>query len=92
MLLLFFQLLVYIYYLNCFIVVQVDYYEGLVLVSNSTTFDRSGSPSISDIEAFSTAYRAQLDEAEVAKTIPENIYLEVLVFCFLHWKNVPFFF
>ncbi|KAL2894130.1 Ribosome maturation factor RimP [Bienertia sinuspersici] len=36
-----------------------------------------GSPSISEIEAFSEAYRAQLDEAEVAKTIPENISLEV---------------
>ncbi|GMN48379.1 hypothetical protein TIFTF001_017560 [Ficus carica] len=30
-----------------------------------------------DIEAFSTTYRAWLDEAELAKSIPENIYLEV---------------
>ncbi|KAK9748850.1 hypothetical protein RND81_02G085100 [Saponaria officinalis] len=38
---------------------------------------KSGSPSMSDIEAFSTAYRTRLDEAELAKTIPENISLEV---------------
>ncbi|KMT19453.1 hypothetical protein BVRB_1g010830 [Beta vulgaris subsp. vulgaris] len=36
-----------------------------------------GSPNISDIEAFSAAYRTRLDEAELAKTIPENISLEV---------------
>ncbi|PON76309.1 Ribosome maturation factor RimP [Parasponia andersonii] len=30
-----------------------------------------------DIEAFSTTYRARLDEAELAKSIPENISLEV---------------
>lgn len=36
-----------------------------------------GSPNITDIEAFSAAYRARLDEAEQAKTIPENISLEV---------------
>ncbi|XP_021771656.1 uncharacterized protein LOC110735781 [Chenopodium quinoa] len=36
-----------------------------------------GSPSISDIEAFSTAYRTRLDEAELAKTVPENLSLEV---------------
>jgi heme/copper-type cytochrome/quinol oxidase subunit 2 len=33
-----------------------------------------------DIEAFSTTYRARLDEAELAKTITENITLEVVVF------------
>lgn len=50
---------------------------------------RSGSPSIEDIEAFSRAYRARLDEAEVAKSVPEDMSLEVffvslticLVFC-----------
>lgn len=46
--------------------------------SNSTVFHRYGSPNISDIEAFSAAYRTRLDEAELAKTIPENISLEVL--------------
>lgn len=30
-----------------------------------------------DIEAFSTTYRAKLDEAELAKFIPENLSLEV---------------
>lgn len=40
---------------------------------------RSGSPSMEDIEAFSTTYRARLDEAELAKSIPENLSLEV--FC-----------
>ncbi|XP_074280251.1 uncharacterized protein LOC141605410 [Silene latifolia] len=38
---------------------------------------KSGSPAMSDIEAFSKAYRARLDEAELAKTIPENVTLEV---------------
>ncbi|KAF2282843.1 hypothetical protein GH714_043299 [Hevea brasiliensis] len=39
--------------------------------------NKSGSPSMEDIEAFSTTYRAWLDEAELAKTIPNNISLEV---------------
>ncbi|KAE9603974.1 hypothetical protein Lal_00002026 [Lupinus albus] len=39
--------------------------------------NKSGSPSMEDIEAFSTTYRAKLDEAEVAKFVPENLYLEV---------------
>ncbi|KAJ7959243.1 Ribosome maturation factor RimP [Quillaja saponaria] len=39
--------------------------------------NKSGSPSIEDIEAFSTTYRARLDEAELAKSVPENVYLEV---------------
>ena len=41
-------------------------------------FHRSGSPSMVDIDAFSTTYRARLDEAELAKSIPENISLEVV--------------
>ncbi|XP_010912631.3 uncharacterized protein [Elaeis guineensis] len=36
-----------------------------------------GSPSMIDIEAFSTAYRSRLDEAELAGKIPNNISLEV---------------
>jgi len=32
-----------------------------------------------DIEAFSTAYRAKLDEAELAKFVPENLSLEVQI-------------
>lgn len=43
-------------------------------------YRRSGSPNIEDIEAFSTTYRARLDEAELAKTMTENITLEVVVF------------
>ncbi|XP_078435025.1 uncharacterized protein LOC144706022 [Wolffia australiana] len=36
-----------------------------------------GSPSMSDIENFSTAFRERLDEAERAGTIPENVSIEV---------------
>ena len=43
-------------------------------------YRRSGSPNMEDIEAFSTTYRARLDEAELAKTITENTTLEVVVF------------
>ncbi|GKU90587.1 hypothetical protein SLEP1_g4568 [Rubroshorea leprosula] len=39
--------------------------------------NRSGSPSMEDIEAFSVTYRARLDEAELNKSVPENITLEV---------------
>ncbi|KAK4340999.1 hypothetical protein RND71_039500 [Anisodus tanguticus] len=39
--------------------------------------NKSGSPSLMDIEAFSSRYREKLDEAEVAGSIPSNIYLEV---------------
>ncbi|KAJ8762916.1 hypothetical protein K2173_023045 [Erythroxylum novogranatense] len=39
--------------------------------------DKSGSPNMEDIEAFSTTYRIRLDEAGLAKTIPDNIALEV---------------
>ncbi|KAK7311475.1 hypothetical protein RJT34_09649 [Clitoria ternatea] len=39
--------------------------------------NKSGSPSMEDIEAFSTTYRAKLDEAELAKFVPDNICLEV---------------
>ncbi|KAL2513049.1 Uncharacterized protein family UPF0090 [Abeliophyllum distichum] len=39
--------------------------------------NKSGSPSMMDIEAFSTTYRARLDEAEAAGSIPENLFLEV---------------
>ena len=40
-------------------------------------FYRSGSPRMTDIEAFSIAYRKRLDEAELSGSIPENISLEV---------------
>ncbi|KAL0314418.1 UNVERIFIED_CONTAM: hypothetical protein Sangu_2286200 [Sesamum angustifolium] len=42
-----------------------------------TLFHRSGSPSMTDIEAFSTTYRARLNEAETTGSVPENICLEV---------------
>ena len=35
---------------------------------------------MTDIEAFSSIYRAKLDEAEIAGSVPENLYLEVCVF------------
>ncbi|XWS25015.1 hypothetical protein CRYUN_Cryun27aG0034500 [Craigia yunnanensis] len=39
--------------------------------------NKSGSPGMEDIEAFSVSYRARLDEAELARSVPENITLEV---------------
>ncbi|XP_062159404.1 uncharacterized protein LOC133866785 [Alnus glutinosa] len=39
--------------------------------------NKSGSPNMEDIEAFSATYRARLDEAELNKSIPENVSLEV---------------
>lgn len=39
--------------------------------------NKFGSPTMEDIEAYSTIYRAKLAEAEQAKTIPDNISLEV---------------
>ncbi|XP_027090651.1 uncharacterized protein [Coffea arabica] len=39
--------------------------------------NKSGSPSMLDIEDFTSAYRERLDEAEVAGSIPDNITLEV---------------
>ena len=36
---------------------------------------------MTDIEAFSSIYRAKLDEAEIAGSVPENLSLEVCV-CF----------
>ncbi|KAL9312008.1 putative ribosome maturation factor RimP, rimP domain superfamily [Arabidopsis thaliana] len=39
--------------------------------------NKFGSPTMEDIEAFSTIYRAKLAEAELAKSIPDNISLEV---------------
>ncbi|OMP06719.1 hypothetical protein COLO4_07952 [Corchorus olitorius] len=38
--------------------------------------NKSGSPSMEDVEAFSVSYREKLDEAELAKSVPENITLE----------------
>lgn len=54
---------------------------------------RYGSPSMTDIEDFSSAYRACLDEAVVAGAIPDNYSLEVgLSFFFSFWlmKRRPF--
>ncbi|CAN8234285.1 unnamed protein product [Cochlearia groenlandica] len=39
--------------------------------------NKSGSPTMEDIEAYSKIYRAKLAEAELAKSIPNNISLEV---------------
>ncbi|KAK4859709.1 hypothetical protein QYF36_010375 [Acer negundo] len=39
--------------------------------------NKSGSPGIEDIEAFTASYRAKLEEAEIAKSIPENVSVEV---------------
>ncbi|KAG6432556.1 hypothetical protein SASPL_104136 [Salvia splendens] len=39
--------------------------------------NKSGSPNMTDIDAFTTAYRMRLDEAEATGDIPQNISLEV---------------
>ncbi|XP_026394707.1 uncharacterized protein LOC113289609 isoform X1 [Papaver somniferum] len=39
--------------------------------------NKSSSPTMADIEAFSSAYRARLDEAEEAGSVPKNVSLEV---------------
>ncbi|CAG7904828.1 unnamed protein product [Brassica rapa] len=39
--------------------------------------NKSGSPTMEDIEAYSKIYRAKLSEAELAKSIPDSISLEV---------------
>ncbi|XP_047342168.1 uncharacterized protein LOC124945724 isoform X2 [Impatiens glandulifera] len=39
--------------------------------------NKSGSPTMSDIEAFSSAYRKRLNEAELTGSIPNDISLEV---------------
>ncbi|XP_026394709.1 nonsense-mediated mRNA decay protein 2 isoform X3 [Papaver somniferum] len=38
--------------------------------------NKSSSPTMADIEAFSSAYRARLDEAEEAGSVPKNVSLE----------------
>jgi hypothetical protein len=38
---------------------------------------RYGSPTIDDMEAYTIAYRAKLDDVELAGKIPKNISLEV---------------
>ncbi|KAJ0241423.1 hypothetical protein HA466_0218220 [Hirschfeldia incana] len=39
--------------------------------------NKSGSPTMDDVEAYSKIYRGKLSEAELAKSIPDNISLEV---------------
>ncbi|KAK9134587.1 hypothetical protein Syun_013917 [Stephania yunnanensis] len=51
--------------------------NSTIQVRIETLSNRSGSPSMMDIENFSAAYRAELNEAEVAGSIPTNISLEV---------------
>jgi hypothetical protein len=45
---------------------------------------RYGSPTIDDIEAYTIAYRAKLDDAESSGKIPKNISLEVFLI-FIHY-------
>ncbi|CAN6475725.1 unnamed protein product [Victoria cruziana] len=49
----------------------------LIQVRIERLTNKSGSPTMDDIEAFSTAYRARLDDAERTGAVPENISLEV---------------
>ena len=52
---------------------------------------RSGSPSMTDIETFSSIYRARLEEAETAGSVPDNLSLEVYI-CFQLLFASSFFF
>ncbi|KAK7351037.1 hypothetical protein VNO77_10177 [Canavalia gladiata] len=51
--------------------------NSTILVRIEKLTNKSGSPSMEDIEAFSATYRAKLDEAELAKFVPDNLSLEV---------------
>ncbi|XP_072950175.1 LOW QUALITY PROTEIN: uncharacterized protein [Typha angustifolia] len=51
--------------------------NGIIKVRIEKLSSKYGSPSMSDIEAFSRAYQSRLAEAELAGRIPENISLEV---------------
>ncbi|CAL5417560.1 unnamed protein product [Camellia sinensis] len=51
--------------------------NSIIRVRIEKSSNKSGSPSITDIEAFSLAYRKRLDEAELSGSIPNNISLEV---------------
>ncbi|MED6138177.1 hypothetical protein PIB30_119027 [Stylosanthes scabra] len=51
--------------------------NSTILVRIERLTNKSGSPTMEDIEAFSTTYRTKLDEAEIAKFVPENLSLEV---------------
>ncbi|XP_062101192.1 uncharacterized protein LOC133807064 isoform X2 [Humulus lupulus] len=51
--------------------------NSTIQVRIETLANKSGSPTMEDIEAFTTTYRARLDEAELAKSVPENVSLEV---------------
>ncbi|XP_057974072.1 uncharacterized protein LOC131162001 [Malania oleifera] len=48
-----------------------------IKVRIETMSNKSGSPSMSDIENFSSAYRARLDKAELAGSVPGSLTLEV---------------
>ncbi|XP_059630559.1 uncharacterized protein LOC132273595 [Cornus florida] len=51
--------------------------NSIIQVRIEKLSNKSGSPGMTDIEAFSSAYGARLDEAELAGSFPENIALEV---------------
>ncbi|CAM8939495.1 unnamed protein product [Rhodiola kirilowii] len=51
--------------------------NSLIQVRIEKMSNKSGSPGMDDIEAFSRAYREKLDEAELSGSIPKNISLEV---------------
>ncbi|KAK6938308.1 hypothetical protein RJ641_031816 [Dillenia turbinata] len=51
--------------------------NSTIKVRIETLSNKSGSPSMNDIEAFTLAYRAKLEDAEAAKLILEDITLEV---------------
>ncbi|CAI9115635.1 OLC1v1016598C4 [Oldenlandia corymbosa var. corymbosa] len=51
--------------------------NGSIQVRIERLTNKSGSPTMKDIEDFSSAYKARLDEAAVQKSVPDDIFLEV---------------
>lgn len=51
--------------------------NGTIKVRIEALYNKSGSPTMEDVEAFSTTYKARLDEAGSSKLVPDDIYLEV---------------
>ncbi|XP_010245824.1 PREDICTED: uncharacterized protein LOC104589263 isoform X2 [Nelumbo nucifera] len=50
--------------------------NSIIQVRIEKLSNKYGSPSMTDIEEFSSVYRARLDKAEIAGSVPENLSLE----------------
>ncbi|KAF5735449.1 hypothetical protein HS088_TW15G00955 [Tripterygium wilfordii] len=51
--------------------------NSIIKVRIEKLSNRSGSPNMEDIEAFSKSYRARLNDAELTKSVPTDLSLEV---------------